>query len=72
MTWPSIAALVLIALCLVPRSPLPLLYLSFMLSTVTTLSLNPSEGGINVLPGSVCAAFLVCKIVLVRTACQRP
>lgn len=65
MTWPSIAALILIGLCLVPRSPLPLLYLSFMLSTVTTLSLNPSEGGINILPGSVCAAFLVCKIVLV-------
>ncbi len=65
MTWPGIAAIILIALCLVPRSPLPLLYLSFMLSTVTTLSLNPSEEGINVLPGSVCAAFLVCKIVLV-------
>jgi len=65
MTWPAIAALVLIAICLVPPSPLPLLYLSFILTTVTTLSLNPSEGGINILPGSVCAALLVCKIVLV-------
>jgi hypothetical protein len=65
MTWPGIVALALIAVCLVPRSPLPLLYLSFMLSTVTTLSINPSEGGTNILPGSICAACLVCKIVLV-------
>jgi hypothetical protein len=62
MTWPAIVALVLIAICLVPRSPLPLLYLSFILSTITTLSLNPIEGGTNILP--VCAAFFVCKIVL--------
>jgi hypothetical protein len=65
MTWPAILALGMIAVCLVSPSPVPLLYLSFILSAVTTLSLNPSEGGINILPGSVCAAFLVCKIVLV-------
>jgi hypothetical protein len=64
MTWPAIVALVLIAICLIPRSPLPLLYLSFILSTITTLSLNPIEGGTNILPGAVCAAFFVCKIVL--------
>jgi hypothetical protein len=64
MTWPAIVALALIAICLVPRSPLPLLYLSFILSAVTTLSLNPIEGGTNILPGAVCAAFFVCKIVL--------
>jgi hypothetical protein len=64
MTWPGIVALTLIAICLVPRGPLPLLYLSFILSTVTTLTLNPSEGGTNILPGSVCVAFFVCKIVL--------
>jgi hypothetical protein len=64
MTWPGIVALSLIAP--LPRSaePLPLLYLSFILSTVTALSLNPIEGGINILPGAVCAAFFVCKIVL--------
>jgi hypothetical protein len=64
MTWPAIVALVWITICLVPRSPLPLLYLSFILSTITTLSLNPSEGGTNILPGAVCAAIFVCKIVL--------
>jgi hypothetical protein len=30
MTWPGIVALTLIAICLVPRGPLPLLYLSFI------------------------------------------
>jgi hypothetical protein len=64
MTWPAVLAWILIGIGIVPRSPLPLLYLFFAFGAFLSLTLLPAEAGTNLLPQAVCAVFLVCKMVL--------
>ncbi|MCI0467050.1 MAG: hypothetical protein L0Y57_08605 [Beijerinckiaceae bacterium] len=54
----------MIGICMLPRSPIPLLYLLFSLGAFSSLTLYPGEGSTNLLPQSVCAAFFVLKVVL--------
>ncbi|MCI0601140.1 MAG: hypothetical protein L0Y50_00725 [Beijerinckiaceae bacterium] len=64
MTWPAVLSWALVAICMLPSSPVPLLYLFFGLGAFTSLTLYPGEGGPNLVPQAVCAGFLVLKAVL--------
>lgn len=72
MTWPAVAVWILIVLAALPRSPLPLLYLYSGLGAFMTLTLAPTGGGgLNLLGQSVCAGFLVCKLLLTENRLPR-
>jgi hypothetical protein len=68
MTWPAIASWILILLATVLPSPLPLMYLMLAFGAFQSLTLFPGFVGdaitLNLLPQSVCAVFLVLKMLL--------
>ncbi|MDQ6701719.1 MAG: hypothetical protein M3Z96_00700 [Pseudomonadota bacterium] len=67
MTWPAVVCWILILLGVLPRSPLPLLYLCFGFEGIQSLTLLPTAvdgSGLNLIPQAPCAVFLVCKILL--------
>jgi hypothetical protein len=66
MTWPSVVALVLMFLGLLPRSPYFLLYLFFALGPFESLSLLGEAGGATVLPQAACGVLLVSKLLLAK------
>jgi hypothetical protein len=65
-TWPAIVFWILIAISFAVRGPLLLLYLFYILGSFGTLVMVPGNivGGANLLPQSVCALFLVAKLLL--------
>jgi hypothetical protein len=64
MTWPAVLFWILIVIGVFSRGPI-LLYLFFMFGPFAALTMVPAESiGVNLLPQSVCAVFLVCKVIL--------
>lgn len=62
MSWPAVVLWVLIVAASMLRGP-ALLYLLYATCVFGTLQMIPgSPGGVNLLPQSVCAAFLVAKV----------
>lgn len=67
MTWPAVIVWILIAIGIFSRGSL-LLYLFGSLAAFSSLAMVPGElvGGANLLPESICALFLVPKLLLAR------
>jgi hypothetical protein len=64
MTWPAVLFWILIVIGIFSRGTF-LLYLFFAAGPFSALTMVPAESiGVNLLPQSVCAVFLVCKVIL--------
>jgi hypothetical protein len=65
MTWPALVLWAMIAAGLLTRGPLALFYLFYASGALGTLVMVPSNvvGGINLLPQSFCALFLLAKVM---------
>lgn len=70
MTWPAVVAWVLILAGTLPRSPLYLLYLYFVLGAFGSLTLLPSDG-FNLVPQACCAVFFIIKILFSKGQLSR-
>ncbi len=65
MTWPALVLWAMIAGGLLMRGPLALFYLFYACGAIGTLVMVPGNvvGGINLLPQSFCALFLLAKVL---------
>jgi hypothetical protein len=65
MTWPAVVLWAMMAVALLMRGPVALFYLFYASGAIGTLVMVPSNvvGGINLLPQSFCALFLLSKLL---------